>query len=326
MIRCSTLLIIAVWVLNVSSLAQEPLVKFYPVGTPQYCKGCGPLGEDYWNVTIRLENVSGSDLILYGQKLGDKFYALSGFQRRNPNTCEWEYGSGETIRRVPWNEMPDHERIPQLFSAGEVIDSEGSFGSFEGQTAKRYTAFVSRSRDVPPTEIFSSPFEAVFASTPDRATFRLVDNVCSPQCKIGIRESPKIGGIQLGMSIEEFRTLYSKVKIHTLGKRPDIYRTAYIWTWTSDAYRINVTFINDKIGSIESQFKSLEKARDREDFWERISLTIRMPYFWKPFQSEWKCSDFVVHVVPNVNPTITIQTPGYIKFRDRINAKAFRRK
>ena len=279
MIRNCILLIFLVYALHATALAQDSLVKFSPVGTPVYCKGCGHAGTSYWKVTIRLENISGADLMLYGRQLGEDFYALQGLQRRNPNICEWEYGYGESIRRVPWNEMADHERVPRLLKAGEIIDSEGDFGEFEGNIAKRYAAFISRSRDVPPTEIFSTPFEPTLGETPDAATFRLVDNVCSPQCKIGISESPKVSGIRLGMALKDFHVLYPKIKIHTLYKRPDTFKTAYIWAWSSDAYNINVTFINDKVGRIEPKFRSLDKARDRDNFWKLISSTIGYPPF-----------------------------------------------
>jgi len=275
---------------------------------------------------LRLENISGSDLILYGQKLGDDFYALSGIQRRNPNICDWEYGYGENVRRVPWSKMSDWERTPRILKAGEILDSDAGFGPFEGQAAIRFAAFVSASKDVPPTEIFSTPFLPLYGSTPESATYGLMDDVCSPQCKIGIAESPKISGIQLGMSLKDFQSLYPKVKISTLYKKPDTYKTAYIWAWTSDAYSINLTFINDKVGRIEPKFRSLDKARDRNDFWQIVSTTIGMPYYWEPFQSEWKCRDFVVEVVTNENPDIYIQTPEFIKVRDRINEEALRKK
>jgi hypothetical protein len=325
-IRNCVLLVFTLFVLHAASAAQDSLVKFYPFGPAVYCKGCGHAGTSYWKVTLRLENISGSDLILYGQKLGNDFGALSGIQRRNPNVCDWEYGYGESVRRVPWSKMSDWERTPRILKAGEILDSDAGFGPFEGKAAIRFAAFVAQSKGVVPTEIFSVPYLPSYGSTSEEATYRIVDDVCSPQCKIGIAESPKISGVQLGMSLIDFQVLYPKVKIHTLYKRPDTYKTAYIWAWTSDAYSVNVTFINDKVGRIEPKFRSLDKARDRDGFWERISSTIGMPYFWEPYQSEWKCPDFVVVVTPNKNPTITIQTPEFIKVRDRLNEEALKRK
>ncbi len=306
--------------------AQEKLVQFHPVGEPTLCKGCGHAGRDYWKLTIRLKNVSGSDLVLYGDKIGDEFDALNYFQRRNTNTCKWEYGFGETTRRVAWSEMRPDEKVPRLFKANEVIDSVAGFDRFDNDMTLRLTAFVAKSSAVEPTEIFSEPYKPKVSIDSDSASYSVVNDSCSPLCTIGLTESPKISGIQLGMSVNEFSRLYPKIKIHTLYKRPDTFKTAYIWAWDSDAYSINVTFINDSVGRIEPKFRSLDKARDRDDFWQRISSTIGMPKFWKPFMSEWKCLDFVVEVVTNENPDIFIQTPEYMRVRDRINNEELKRR
>jgi hypothetical protein len=308
----------------VSTSAQDQLVRFYPFGPPKYCKGCGHAGSSFWKVTIRIENISGGDLILYGRQLGDEFSALNMFQRRNPNVCEWEYGYGESVRRVPWKEMQDYEKVPRVLKSGEIMEAEGDFNEWDVKTPTRYTAFVGKPTDSTPTEVFSTPLVPVFGATPDMASFRLLDNVCSPQCKIGISESPKIMGVRLGMSVKDFQALYPNVEIHSLHEKLANYKVAYIWAWSWDAYRVNVTFINDKVGRIEPTFRSLNKARDREDFWELVSSTIGMPYFWEPFQSEWKCPDFVVEVISNEDPTITIQTQEYIKVRDRINDESIK--
>ncbi len=42
--------------------------------------------------------------------------------------------------------------------------------------------------------------------------------------------------------------------------------------------------------------------------------------------SEWKCLDFVVEVVTNENPDIFIQTPEYMRVRDRINNEELKRR
>lgn len=318
LIRSSVLFFMLGW-LAVSTSAQDQLVKFYPVGPPKYCEGCGHARSSYWRLTIRIENISDGDLILYGRQLGDEFYALNMFQRRNPSVCEWEYGYGESVRRVPWKEMRDDEKVPRVLKSGEVLEAEGGFDEWDLKAPTRYTAFVGKPSDPTPTEVYSTPFVPVFGATPDAASFRLVDSVCSPQCKIGIAESPRILGIRLGMSVKDFRTLYPNVKIEALHEDLANYKVAYIWEWKADAYSVNVTFIDDQVARIEPKFKSLNKARDREGFWELISSTIGMPYFWEPFQSEWKCPDFVVEVLSNEDPTITIQTPEYIEVRDRIN-------
>lgn len=318
-VRSGILLLVATYLLAGSAQAQDQLIKFYPVGTPKYCKGCGHAGTSFWNLTIQIENISGGDLILYGTKLGDEFYALNMFQRRNPNVCEWEYGYGESVRRVSWAEMKDYEKVARVLKAGEILEADGGFDESDVKAPTRYTAFIGKPSDSIPTEVFSTPFVPVFGETTDAASFRLVDKVCSPQCKIGISESPQIMGVRLGMSLKDFRALYPHVKVHRLHEKLANYKVAYIWAWSWDAYSVNVTFINDKVARIEPKFRSLEKSRDRPDFWERISSAIGLPYFWEPFQLEWKCPDFVVEVTPNESPTITIQTPEYMKLRDRIN-------
>jgi hypothetical protein len=315
LIRSVTLVFI-LGLFAVAAPAQDQLVKFFPVGVPKYCKGCGHAGTSFWKLTIRIENVSGGDLILYGSQFGEKFHALNMFQRRNPSVCEWEYGYGESVRRVPWKDMQDSEKVPRVLKAGEVLEAEGDFNEWDAKAPIRYTAFIGKPSDPIPAEVFSTAFLPVLGATPDDAGFRLVDTNCSPQCKVGISESPKIMGVRLGMSIEDFRSVYPSVKIQRLHEKPANYEVASIWNRNSDAYSINVTFINDKVARIEPKFKSLNKARDREGFWERISSTIGMPYFWEPFQSKWKCPDFVVEVIPNEDPTITIQTPEHIKVRE----------
>lgn len=309
--------IVGLWAVAVP--AQDQLVKFFPVGVPEYCKGCGHAGKSFWKLTIRIENVSGGDLILYGSQLGDEFHELNMFQRRNPNVCEWEYGYGESVRRVPWKKMQAHEKVPRVLKAGEVLEAGGGFDEWDANSPIRYTAFIGKPSDPIPTEVFSAAFLPVLGARPEDASFRLVDTNCSPQCKIGISESPKIMGVRLGMSIEDFRSVYPRVEIQKLHKKLANYKVAYIWNWNSDAYSIYVTFINDKVARIEPKFKSLNKARDREGFWERISSTIGMPHFWEPFQSKWKCPDFVVEIIPNEDPTISIHTPEYMKIRDLIN-------
>ncbi|MGB4991037.1 MAG: hypothetical protein WBO10_17505, partial [Pyrinomonadaceae bacterium] len=308
----SCLLALILGLVVVSTSAQDQLVKFYPVGVPKYCKGCGHTGRSFWKLTIRIENISGDNLILYGSQLGGEFYALNMFQRRNPHICEWEYGDGDSVRRVPWKEMKEYEKVPRVLKAGEVLEAEGSYDEWDVKAPTRFTAFVGKPSDSTPTEVFSTPLVPVFGATPDDASFRLVDNVCSPQCKIGISESPKIMGVRLGMTMKDFRVLYPNIKVQRLHKKLANYKVAYISAWSWNAYSVNVTFIDDKVGRIEPTFRSLNESRDREDFWELISSTIGMPYYWEPFLLEWKCQDFVVEVTPNENPTITIQTTEYM--------------
>ncbi len=319
MFRSGILLLIAALLLAGSALSQDQLVKFSFVGTPKYCKGCGHAGKSLWTLEIRIENASGGDLILYGTKLGDEFYPLNMLQRRNPNVCKWEYGYGESERRVPWKEMQDHEKVPRMLKAGEALDAAINFDEWDANAPLRYTAFVGKPSDVIPTEVFSTPFLPVFGETPEDVSFRIVDDACSPQCKIGISDSPKIMGIRLGMSLKDFRALYPSVKIERRYKNLANYKDAYVSAWGWNAYFVSVAFINDKVEYISPSFRSLKKARDRDDFWQYVSSTIGMPYFWQPFQLRWKCPDFVVEVIPNEDPTIIIQTPEYMKVRDLIN-------
>jgi len=290
------------------------------------CKGCGHAGRDYWKLTIRLENISGFDLVLYGDKIGDEFDPLNYFQRRNTNTCEWEYGFGETKRRVAWSEMRPDEKVPRLFKANEIIDSVAGFDRFDNDMALRLTAFVARSSTVEPTEIFSEPYKPKVSIDSDSASYSIVNDSCSPLCTIGLTESPTIAGIQLGMKIEDFRLLYPKVKVSTHEKRPDLYQTAYILDFSRDVYSIFVNFINGKVERIEPKFRSLDKVRERSDSWQRISSTIGLPTYWQPHMLEWKCRDFIIEVTPNDNPDISIHTPEFTRVRNRLNNEALKRK
>ncbi len=284
------------------------------------------MGFDMWKLTLRMKNITASDIIVYGQKFDDDFDALNYVQYRNPHLCEWEYGYGDSIRRVPWDKMSDHERVPHVLKAGEYIDSERGFNAFHVNTVTRYSAFVSTSTAIKPTEVFSEPINLVFDKKSNKLSYMLVDNTCSPQCKIGLAESPSIRGIRLGMPISEFRSLYPKIEISTLYKEPDSFKVAHLWDWKQDAYSVDITFINDKVGSIEPKYRSLNKARNRDDFWELISTTIGMPYFWEPFRQEWKCPDFVIKVVSNEDPNIYIQTNEFIIVRDRLIEEDWKKK
>lgn len=318
-VRRGVLLLISAHCLTISALAQDRLIKFYPVGTPKYCKGCGHAGSSFWKLTIRIENISGSDLVLYGRKIDGEFYALNMSQRRNPNVCNWEYGYGESVRRVPWSEMQDYEKVPRVLKAGEALEALGGFDESDVKAPIRYTTFIGKPEQAVPTETYSMPFSPILGEKTDDASFRIIDDVCSPQCKIGISESPRIMGVRLGMPLKDFRALYPNPEVQMLHEKPANYKVAYIWEWRRDAYSVNVTFVDDKVARIEPKFKSLNKARYRDDFWERISSTIGMPYFFEPFESEWKCPEFVVEITPNDDPDITIQTPAYMKLRDQIN-------
>lgn len=322
---CTTIFVVLLAFIGAAS-AQEELVKFHPIGEPRYCKGCGHAGLDYWKLTIRLQNISGTNLVLYGDVIGGEFDALNYIQRRNSNTCEWEYGTGETKRRVPWSKMRDHERVPRIFKPDEVIDTIAGFGVFEHGNVIRFTAFLAKSAAVEPTEIFSVSYKPKLSDDPTAASYEVVDDSCSPLCTIGLTESPKIAGIHLSMNIEDFRLLYPKVKISTHEKRPDLYQTAYILDFRDDLYSLFVNFINGKVERIEPKFRSLDKVRERPDSWQRISSTIGLPSYWPPYMSKWKCRDFVVEVTLNDNPDISIHTPEFIRVRNRINNEALKKK
>lgn len=302
--------------------AQDSLVKFYPVGDAILCKGCGHLRNDYWRLRFRLENTSETDLVVYGQQNGERgFHFLNQVQYRNPHTCEWQYATRESKRRVVWRDMRDYEKVPFLLKAGDTLISDAGFDAHDDNTPTRFTAFVGRRDGGDPQEIFSRPYHVINGNA---GSYRVVEDTCSPKCAAGT-ESPVVRGIRLGVTLKAFQRQFPYIKTHRLHRDLFNYRTAYIWDWQRDAYSVSVTFVDDKVARIEPHFRSLNKARERENFWELVSSKIGFPFYWTPYRGGWDCSDFVVEVISNEDPTITIQTKYYITVRDKLNEETLRK-
>jgi len=303
-----------------TSSAQAPAVKFYPVGPPILCKGCGHARTDYWRVKFRLQNLSDSNIVVYGRVFDARFDFISDFQNRNPHVCEWQYGFGESERRVQWKDLPSSEKVPIVLKSGEFIESEGGIGGFyESYRVTRVTAFVAQSLATETFEIGSTPYIAFSESTGGETFgYRIVADECTPLCMIGAGSSPNVNGIRLGMSLAEFQTRFPKVEIHRLHKKVVSFKVAYIWgwkqdeKWDQDAYDVDVSFLDDKVARIEALIRSLNGKRRDPDFFNLVAKKIQLP-FWPPYGPGWECKDFKVDVLTNEQPTITIQTKAFIK-------------
>jgi hypothetical protein len=306
--------IITVLLLALAHSAQPPKVKFYPYGSLELCKGCGHLKQDYWRLKFRLENISGEDLTVYGQNVGDQWDFMNQVQYRNPHLCEWQYGHGTSERRVSWKDMSTWEKVPITLKAGEHLVSERGIDDYGYQPVTRFTAFIARIRDPEPYEIFSDAYAGVQNGDSEgkAPSFRTVDGTCTPECKIGVDQSPEINGIRLGMTLSEFRQLYPREDVDRLHKNVVNYKTASTWEWDRDAYSVRVGFLDDKVARIEASIRSLDGKRSDSHFFELVAEKIKLP-FWPYYHSGWECKEFIVDVLTNEQPTITIQTKAFIK-------------
>jgi len=317
-----------IWLMMFMSLvvfSQPPKIKFYPFGKLTLCKGCGHAHTDYWRLKYRLENVSGSDLIVYGMQLGDDVDFIHEVQYRNPHLCEWQYGNGETERRVRWSDLPTHEKTKIYLKAGESIESERGIGGYAWggsiDAPARWVTWITASSDVEPYEVFSDPIIEVNGTNINRSeelSYRVVDAFCTPQCRLNDDQSPTIQGIRLGMTLSEFQKQFPNVKISPMHDGLHNIKMGFLWDFKIDAYDLVISFLDDKVATIEAHFRSLKNARSRDDFYRLISNKIGIPY-WPPYQLGWECKGLMIEVIPNLDPTIIIQTKEYIKARDRLN-------
>jgi len=329
--RKITLSIFLLFLTFSAAQAQAPKVKFYPYGDLVLCKGCGHARSDYWRLKFRLENISGKDLVVYGRKYGDSdFNFMNQIQYKNPHLCEWQYGSGESERRVSWKEMSKDERVPVVLKAGQYLESENGIGGFYylDATPTRFTTFIAADAESEPLEYFSEPYIGLVGDRPlanEKPQYKIVDDTCVPQCAISIDQSPNVRGIRLGLRLSEFQRQFPKLEINALHQDLANYKTSYLFDWKEDAYSINLVFLDDVVQSIEVQFKSLKGSRRRTDFYPLIAHKIGMSSYWQPFRAGWECKDFIVDVVANDDPTITIRTKAYLKVRDMINNEHIKR-
>jgi hypothetical protein len=304
----------ALLILASVSRAQAPKVRFYPYGDLKLCKGCGHLREDYWRLKFRLENVSGEDIVVYGRGHGDEWDYINQVQYRNPHVCDWQYSYGTSEKRVLWRDMPSSEKVPMILKAGGFVESERGILDYNYQPVTRFTTYVASQGSAEADEVFSEPYVGVRSADSGTGApgFRIVADTCSPQCTIGIDRSPEIGGIRLGMSLANFRSRFPKVKIHRLHKNVVNFKSAYVWEWDQDAYSVRVNFLDDEVARIEASIRSLDGKRRLPDFFELVAEKIKLP-FWPRYRSGWECKEFVVDVLTNEQPTITIETKAFIK-------------
>lgn len=317
--RFSLLIFAFTLVLCPQLLAQTTLVKFYPFGETKLCKGCGHLHDDLWNLGIRLENISGSDLKVYGTQYegSDDFSFLDYFQYLDPNMCEWRYGTGEPTRRIAWKDRQDYEKRFVILKPGQSLERSIGMSRFDTEPS-RMTAFVALPNTVEPTEVFSMPFVMNHEADGDSMSFQQWGGGCTVKCVSGT-SGPTVRGIYLGMSLDDFKKRFPFEEIHKLREGQFDRKTAYVFDWHWDAWDISVRFLDDRVASIEPRFHSLDKARERADFWELVASKIGLTPFWQPFRSRWECKDFIVEVITNEDPTIMIQTKEYLKMQDRLN-------
>lgn len=103
-------------------------------------------------------------------------------------------------------------------------------------------------------------------------------------CKLSIEQPPKINGLQLGMSLEDFKKISPKARISKLKEKNCNIKRAYIWDWNTDAYNTSATLLDDKIVRIETQFKSLKDTRNQENFYLIVADKLGLASFWIPLQ------------------------------------------
>lgn len=305
-----------------------PKVRFYPLTELTFCKGCfGHFGADGWSFKYKLENLSAKDIIVYGHQFeGDKNFTFTyQIQYKNPDICEWQYSYGSSDKRSGWNGISDFFKSKIILKSGQSIQTSG--GAFEdNKIPERYTAYIAENANEEPHEIFSEPYLLIKSSN-DKKTrtekaipiLKIVDEECTPRCKLSAHDSPVIRGLRLGTSLEEFMRKFPTAKVAKL--HADKYKYKYVWIWdfNEDAFSTRVNFLDDKVARLEVQFKSLKDTRIRADFFQLVSEKIQMPYYWEPYQTQWECKDFLVEVLTNVDPTISVSTKEFLRVRDQIN-------
>ncbi len=302
-----------------SVYGETPKVRFYPQEELTFCKGCfGHFKEDGWRFKFKLENLSGKDLIVYGHRVDEKeFIFINEIQYKNPDICEWQYSYGSSGKRCDWKCMPSFYKDRIIVKAGESIETEG--GAFENnKIPERYTAYIAESPNEDAHEIFSEPY--LLVKSPDKnkkePVLKIVDEECKPNCNLSIEQSANIRGIKLETTLAEFIKNFPKATLSNSTFRNYKLTYARLWDWNNDAYNLNLTFLDEKVVRIEAQFKSLEDTRWRTDFYRLIAEKIQLHYFWEPYRGSWECEDFLIEVLTNKSPTITIWNKEFIKIHD----------
>ena len=317
-----------------SAHAETQKIHYFPVGKLTLCKGCGHSHSDTWRGKFRIENVSDEDLILYGHFYDGEFSPGGLIQRRSPDVCEWQYGNGK-IEYLEWSKQSSLNKEEFILKSKQSIQFESHFGEFDLRQITRFTTCVKEKSAAEPHEIFSDAFTLRANEVKDENgnllryenfVFVDVDENCNPNCKLSIEQSPSVKGIKLEMTLDDFKVKFPKAKISKSKEKKYNIKWAWLWDWNADASDISVTFLDDRIVRIETKFKSLENARDKGNLYLIVAEKLGLENFWTSFSNTFECKDFLIDVLPNQNPTITIWIKSFIEVRDKMNEEAIRKK
>jgi len=323
------LILTFIFTANLFVFAEDPGIRISLPGGLTLCKKCGHMGTDTWRGVYRIENISGGDLVIYGSYDKNKFIPDDNIQSRNPDVCEWRYGSGRTadIQR------PADDKKAFVLKPGQFIESELHYTSFLFNVDLRRRLYISKYQNEAPQETFFAPFtvEAKEIRNEKNKILRYEDpkivpavESCDPGCKLSLPEAPGVLGIKLGMSLNEFRKLFPGKKID----EADAYkmRHVWLWNWEEDAYSTEVGFLHDAVARIETKFRSLENAREKPDYYSLVAGKLGLEDFWTHHNSDFECKEFIVHRLDNQTPTISVWTREYLAARDKRNEDRIKNK
>jgi len=316
-----------------STYADSSVIHYFPVGELTLCKSCGHSHSDYWSGKFRIENLSDTDLIIYGSYFEGEFSPGGMIQRRNPDLCEWQYRNGKN-KDIEWNRKSSLDKEEFVLKSKQSIEFKSGFDEFDYNKPIRFTLYSSDKSGVEPKEVFSDAF--IVRAEPiidkngklldyEKPSFDSVDEACDPHCKLSIDQSPSIRGIKLGMTFEDFKKTFPKAR--TSKSKEKNYKIKWVWLWESneDAYDVSLTFLDDKVARIETKFNSLKNVREKNGFYLIVADKLGLANVWTPNSSTFECRDFLVDVLSNENPTITIVTKEYLEVQDIINEQALKK-
>lgn len=309
-----------------SGFAQSPQVEFSPYGEARLCKGCDHWKMDVWEVKYRVKNVSDRDIVVFGTKDSDGTFDLATeVQYRNQHTCEWEYWYGESKNRVQWQGRPDYYKVPMVLKPGETLEAAGGlggYGSILGRPVRRalYVSFVV---DDVPIEVFSLPLNYVLPKKGENLTYQIVEDRCVRNCKMDTFV-PTIQGVKLGMTVKEFQALFPDKQVDYIRKELEWGRIL-VWDKKSSKWSMTVSFLNEKVEQIEPSFPSLYGTGKWPDIYQRVAKLIGMTDYVAPDNGGWRCSDFIIDVVDNDDPIITISSKKYEEFQAERNEESFKK-
>lgn len=314
--------------------AETQKIHYFPIGNLTLCKGCGHSHSDYWRGNFRIENLSDQDFILYGWYFEGKFLPSGMIQRRNPDLCEWQYGNGKN-KDIEWSKKSSLDKEEFVLKSKQSIEIESGFDEFDYNKAIRFTVYSASKLNEVPTEVFSDAFSVTAKPIRDeqgnlldyeKPVFSSINDSCDSNCKLSIEQSPNIKGIKLEMTLANFKIKFPKARISKSDEKKYNIKWAWLWDYNEDAFNTSVTFLDDKIVRIETKFKSLENARDGGNLYLIVAEKLGLKEFWTPFSNTFECKDFLIDVLSNQNPTVTIWNKSFIEVRDKINEEVLRKK